>query len=49
VTETSDQVPKSWFMILLQNTYRDLGKGQILTTTRINKFMQNGEFGRVYM
>ena len=33
MTETSDWVLESWFMILLQNIYRDPDRGQILTTT----------------
>ena len=31
--ETSNRVPESWFMILLQDTCRDSSRGQILTTT----------------
>jgi len=33
VTEASDRVPESWFMILLKDTCRDPAGGQILTTT----------------
>ena len=33
VMEASDQVQESWFMILLQDTCRDHGMGQILITT----------------
>ena len=35
MTETSDRISEGWFMILLQDTCRDPGGGQIVTTTAV--------------